>query len=184
MKGVMVCSGAVWLAAMALGVTGIATEAQERPKAEVSAVADADAVHAGDTVRVAVRINLPDGVHVQSNAPRDPLLIGTSLTVQAAGVTVVDTAFPPATDFKQAGQATPLAVFEQRFVSGLKLAVAPDAPVGELVLPIRLRYQACNATTCFAPAREEIRLSLRVVPKSVKTTAQQPELFDELRFKR
>ena len=38
---------------------------------------------------------LPDGFHVQSNKPRDPLLIPTELTVDApAGVTVEEVVFP------------------------------------------------------------------------------------------
>lgn len=184
MAGQVNRSRVTWLAAATVVAACVVGQAQERPKAEVSAVADADSVHAGSTLRVAVRVTLPDGIHVQSNAPRDPMLIGTSLTVQAPGVTVVDTAYPPATDFRQAGQSIPLAVFEQKFVTGLKLSIASDAPVGDLVLPIRLRYQACSATTCFAPTREEVRLSLRVVAESVRTTPQQRELFESLRFSR
>ncbi len=165
---------------------GVSAQAQGRPKATVSVVADADAVHAGTTVRLAVRVSLPDDVHVQSNAPRDPMLIGTAVTVQPPpGVTVVDTVYPASTDFTLAGQASPLAVFEQRFVVGVKLAIDASAPEGsELTIPIRLRYQACNANTCFAPAREELSLPLRVVAKSVRVTPQERELFNGLRLSR
>lgn len=181
---------AVTVIALATGVAGswssVSVLAQGRPKASVTVVADADAVHAGSTVRLALQVSLPDDVHVQSNAPRDPMLIGTAVTVQAPpGVTVVDTVYPAATDFRLAGQATPLSVFEQRFVVGMTLAIAAGAPEGgELTIPIRLRYQACNANTCFAPAREELSLPLRVVPKSVRVTPQQRELFDGLRLRR
>jgi hypothetical protein len=165
-------------------VAGVVASAQVRPKATIDAVLDANGVHPGDAARVAVRVNLPDGVHVQSDAPRDPLLVGTDVTAQAPpGVTVADTAYPPATDFAQAGQPVPLAVFEQRFVVGLKLAVAPDAAPGDVVVPIRVRYQACNATTCFAPAREQVSVTLRVVSADVRPVAQHHDLFAALRFK-
>ena len=51
---------------------------------------------------------------MQSNKPRDPLLIPTELTIDApAGVTVKEIVFPPSTDLKQVGLDQPLAVFER-----------------------------------------------------------------------
>ena len=173
------------LVALTFALTSAGTPAQTKPKADITVVADADGVHAGATARLAVRASLPAGIHVQSNAPRDPFLIATAVTVPATpGVSVVETVYPPATDFTQVGQSSPLAVFEQQFVIGLKLAIARGTAVGELSVPIRVRYQACNATTCFAPTTEALQLSLRVVPESVKTTAQLTDVFDALRFHR
>lgn len=45
--------------------------AQGRPKAEVTPLVEADGVHAGSTVRIALQVSLPDGLHVQSDKPRD-----------------------------------------------------------------------------------------------------------------
>ena len=179
-----IVAGAV--AAAFVAMAGSAhTAAQGRPKADVSIVADADGVHAGQPARVALRVALPDGVHVQSNAPRDPMLIATAITVTPPlGVSVQEVAYPAASDFAQAGQATPLAVFEQRFAIGIRLTVADDVQPGELAVPVRLRYQACDRTTCFAPLREDITATLRVVARDVKTVARFSELFDALPFRR
>ena len=159
--------------------------AQGRPKADVTTLVDADAVHAGSTVRVALQVALPDGVHVQSNKPRDPMLIPTMLTIDApAGVTVGEIVYPEPTDFAQAGQKDPLAVFEQRFVVGARLTLDATLAAGDLIVPARLRYQACDATTCFAPAREEARWTLHVVSSATPVSARFPEVFDRLRFRR
>lgn len=159
--------------------------AQGRPKAEVTVVADADGVHAGGTTRVALRVALPDGVHVQSNAPRDPLLIPTSVTAAPpVGVTVSEVVYPKATDFVQAGQSTRLSVFDQRFAIGIALAVSGGLAPGEVVVPIRLRYQACDATTCFAPLREELTATVRIVPPDVKPAPRFADLFAALPFRR
>ena len=167
-----IVAGAV--AAAFVAMAGSAhTAAQGRPKADVSIVADADGVHAGQPARVAVRVALPDELHVQSNAPRDPMLIATAITVTPPlGVSVQEVAYPAASDFAEAGQATPLAVFEQRFAIGIRLTVADDVQPGELAVPVRLRYQACDRTTCFAPLREDITATLRVVARDVKTVAR------------
>jgi hypothetical protein len=159
--------------------------AQEPPKATVVAVAEKPAVHAGDTVRVALQVSLPEGLHVQSNKPRDPMLIPTTLTVTpSSGVTAVEIVYPDAKDFVQAGQREPLAVFEHQFVTGARLAIDKSVPVGDLIVAVRLRYQACNASTCFPPAREEAMWTLKVVPASTPTPVVKPELFNGLRFSR
>src|SRR5947207_1757369 len=124
----------------------------QRIKAEVTPLLDSDGAHAGETVRAALTVTLPDGFHVQSNKPRDPDLIATELSVDApAGVTVKEVVFPPAIDLKQIGVTQPLAVFERRFSIGVPLAFASNLATGSIDVPARLRYQACNDTTCFAP---------------------------------
>src|SRR6476659_7950913 len=73
-----------------------------RPKADVVPLVERERVHAGTSARVALKVSLPEGLHVQSNKPRDPLLIPTELTVDAPpGVTVTEIVYPPSTDLKQ-----------------------------------------------------------------------------------
>jgi DsbC/DsbD-like thiol-disulfide interchange protein len=159
--------------------------AQGRPKAEVAPLLDADGAHAGSIVRVALQVSLPEGLHVQSDKPRDPLLIPTVLTVEPpAGVTLGEVAYPESTDFAQAGQKEPLAVFAQRFVVGAKLTLDASLPPGDIVVPARFRYQACDASTCFAPAREETRWTIRIVPAATPTAARSAEIFEKIRFRR
>src|SRR5262249_31106629 len=70
-----------------------------KPKATITAFAEREEAAAGSPVRLALRVSLPDGLHTQSNRPRDPNLIPTVLTVDApAGVTLDEIVFPPSTD--------------------------------------------------------------------------------------
>src|SRR5579872_4048428 len=104
----------------------VAGSAQSRrPRAEITPVVEHPNVHAGGAARVALKISLPEGLHTQSNKPRDPNLIPTVLTIDApAGVTVSEIVFPPSTDLKQQGADQPLAVFEQTFAVGVELSLA------------------------------------------------------------
>jgi cytochrome c biogenesis protein CcdA len=98
-------------------------------------------------------VSLPEGLHTQSNKPRDPLLIPTELTIDTpAGVAVKEIVFPPSTDLKQIGQDQPLAVFEQTFAIGVQLEMPAQNPAGTLAVPFHLRYQACDANLCYAPS--------------------------------
>src|SRR5262245_42210591 len=116
------------------------------PEATVTPFVESDAVPAGSSpVRVALTVGLPEGLHVQSDKPRDPSLIPTTLTIDApAGVKVTQLVFPHPTDFAQEGQSQPLAVFEREFVVGAELEVDKSVAPGELAIPVKLRYQACN----------------------------------------
>ena len=165
--------------ALALGAQGPV------PKADTRSIVSSDGVHAGTSVEVALKVRLPEGVHVQADKPRDPLLIPTALAISApAGVTVSEVVYPQTTDFVQAGQKDSLAVFEQRFVIGARLTLEPSLQEGETVVPARLRYQACNASTCFAPARVETQWVLRVVPATTATSPQFAAIFERIRFRR
>ena len=175
-----------WSAAsLALALFSAAALAQGRPKVEMTPLAEADGVYPGSTLKVALQIALPDGVHMQSNKPRDPLLIPTRITAAPpVGIVASDVLFPPPTDFVQAGQSTPLAVFEQRFVAFFNVSVGKEIAPGSMQLPLTLRYQACDASTCFPPAREETTITLRVVAPGTPIKRQAPELSSTLRFAR
>jgi thiol:disulfide interchange protein DsbD len=152
-------------------------------KAQITPLLDADGVHAGETIRGALTVTLPEGFHVQSNKPRDPDLIATELTVDApAGVSVKEVVFPAPVDLKQTGVDKPLAVFERNFALGVQLAVAPDVAAGALNIPVRLRYQACNDTTCFAPTNATAQWTLNVVASGATTRGTHRDVIDRIAF--
>jgi cytochrome c biogenesis protein CcdA/thiol-disulfide isomerase/thioredoxin len=174
-------------ASLALVVLCVASAAHAQLrgiKADATPLVGSDGVHAGTDVRLALQVSLPPGFHVQSNKPRDPLLIATELTVDpTAGVSVSEVVFPTPVDLKQAGADQPLAVFEQNFSVGVRVAVAPGA-TGEIVVPARLRYQACNDTTCYAPTNLTTQWTLRVVPAGTPTRPLNREVIDRIAFGR
>ncbi len=143
------------------------TDAQPgRPKAELTPVVEQPEIQPGRAVTVELRVELPEGIHVQSDEPRDPLLIPTVLTLTPPeGVTVEEIIYPPSTDFVQAGQTEPLAVFGHEFTVEVRLALDADVSPGEIVVPGRFRYQACDDTVCFPPARADVEWRLQVVPR-------------------
>jgi hypothetical protein len=107
------------------------------PAAEVTPLVAADGTHRGADTFAAVRVVLPEGLHVNSNQPRDPSLIPIVLTVDpSAGVSVAEIVYPEATDLVQQGADEPLAVYERDFVIGVRLSVAADAHRGRWRWPL------------------------------------------------
>jgi thioredoxin:protein disulfide reductase len=172
------------LVCAAVGLATVAAHGQiRRPKAEVTPIADSDGVYAGGPARVALQVSVPEGLHTQSNKPRDPNLIPTLLTIDApAGVTVEELVFPPSTDLKQAGQDQPLAVFEREFVIGVRLGVGANVPAGTIAVPAHLRYQACDANLCYAPATQDVEWRLTVVPPGAPLSPAHRDVFGTIAF--
>ncbi|MCU1384276.1 MAG: dsbD [Acidobacteria bacterium] len=154
-----------------------------RPKATIVALTEHPSARAGESARVALRVSLPEGLHTQSNKPRDPLLIPTELTIDApAGVTVKEIVWPRSTDLKQAGQDQPLAVFEQTFAIGGELAIASSVPAGRLVVPAHLRYQACDANLCYAPSTAQAEWTLEIVAAGKTANGAGDPIFATIAF--
>jgi len=157
-------------------------EAQLRPpRAEVTPLSAQSGVEPGATARVALDVLLPEGLHANSNRPRDPLLIAMELTPRPPeGVTVDEIVFPTPSDLKQVGSELPLSVFERRFALGVSLTIGPSVAPGDLVVPVHLRYQACDEQMCYFPVNEELSWTVRVVAPRTATTPQHGGVFDRI----
>jgi len=158
---------------IAIVAVSVSLSAQmQRPKATVTPLVERAAAAAGGPVRLALNVSLPETLHTQSNRPLDATLIPTVLTVDApAGVTVDEIVYPAAVEFRQQGLDEPLMVFDHEFLIGVQVTLGPGVAAGDLVLPARLRYQACNDMMCFSPATEEFAWTIRVVPAGKAATA-------------
>jgi cytochrome c biogenesis protein CcdA/thiol-disulfide isomerase/thioredoxin len=155
----------------------------KRPQASVAPLVERPAVPADGPVRLALKVSLPESLHTQSNRPLDPTLIPTVLTIDApAGVTVDEVVYPPAIELKQQGLEQPLAVFEHEFVVGAQITLGASVPAGDLSVPGRLRYQACNDMMCFPPATADFIWNIHVVPAGAGVDTRADPLFTSIAF--
>jgi cytochrome c biogenesis protein CcdA len=150
------------------------------PTANLTPIVESRAV-AGETVRGALRVQLPEGLHVQSDQPRDPLLIPTVVGIDPPeGVRAVEAVFPEPFEFLVLDDA--LDVFEHDFSIGVAFVVADDVPSGPLVVPARVQYQACNDSVCFPPVRVDLSWTLDVVPAGTPVTRSNDEVLGPIAF--
>jgi DsbC/DsbD-like thiol-disulfide interchange protein len=152
------------LLAVGLVLSASPTDAQlRRPSAELTPAVQPQAVHAGETVSGELRVELPDGIHVQSDNPREDYLIPTRLTFALPeGVTVEEITYPPASDWFLEGQEEPLAVFETEFTVRWRLALGPEVPAGRMVVPASFQYQSCDDRLCYPPVTAPVEWRLSV----------------------
>jgi thioredoxin:protein disulfide reductase len=165
-------------------VQSICAQTGDGPIVNISTVNSSNAVHPGDTIRVAAQVSLPQGWHVNARHPLDEFLIPTELILDPpAGVTVKQMAYPEAKTrtFEFAAGAS-MAVYESEFVIGAELEVAPDTSPGMVEVPAVLHYQACNETQCWAPETKETVFRFEVVASAEPITEQNAALFESLTF--
>jgi thioredoxin:protein disulfide reductase len=155
--------------------------AQGRPRAELTPIVERTAAP-GARVRAALKVDLPEGLHTQSDRPRDPTFIPTVLTVNVPpGVTVEEIVFPPASELKQAGLPEPLSVFGEHFAIGVELSLASGVATGDLIVPAVLRYQACDANLCYPPTNAKVQWTVPVAASSSPSTVSDP-VFSTIPF--
>jgi thioredoxin:protein disulfide reductase len=174
-----------WLAALAVCLLALApAEAQTPPPpAVLTPLVERDTAAPGDVVRLALRVELAEGLHTNSNRPRDPVLIPLALSISAPpGLTVQEIVYPEPSDLQQIGAEEPLSVFEREFVIGAVLAVEPDTPAGRLEIPARLRYQACDDVMCYLPRTLDTRWAVQVGTRARSQAPQHAEVFGAIRF--
>ena len=175
---------AVLLAAAGLSAQVVLSAQGGPAKAGLTPLVENETVTPGSNVRVALQVQLPEGYHMNSNKPRDPLLIPVVLTIPPAdqtlppGVTVSEIVFPAAADLNQRG--TILSVFEHQFTIGVVLKVAAGTAPGHITVPGRLRYQACDETMCYIPTRADTSWELTI--GSPRSAAAHQDVFGPIAF--
>lgn len=145
-------------ALLLLSSLAVSACAQSTPLLTVTPPARA-AVKRGQTVTAKVGVKVTPGFHVNSNAPLDEYLIPLRLTWQPAPLELKSVEFPPAKHEKSDFSPKPIAVFDGVFEITSKFTVPSNAPIGAGFIPGKLRYQGCNATTCFPPKTIDVRFS-------------------------
>lgn len=174
------------LLASCLGIPGNLSLAQDQhiaPKAssvvKPQIFASLDPIPRGREFQIAVVIEIARGYHMNSHHPSDAYLIPTTLTPQLpAGFQLVDTIYPDGHLQKFSfSPDKPLDVYSGSVTVKLKLQAQASAPRGPISIPMTLRYQACNDSTCLPPVRLPVEAKIVVGSADAKAQAAHPEIF-------
>ncbi|MGH9748083.1 MAG: protein-disulfide reductase DsbD domain-containing protein [Candidatus Acidiferrales bacterium] len=159
----------------------LAQDALPKPAAVVkpATYVSLEPVPRGKTFEVAIVVEIVRGFHMNSHKPSDAYLIPTTLTPQApAGFEVLDTIYPDGHDEKFAfSPKKPLNVYTGTVTLKLKLSAHADAALGAATIPITLRYQACNDTTCLQPVKVPVDAKFEVAAAGAKSHAAHTDVF-------
>jgi thiol:disulfide interchange protein DsbD len=110
-----------------------------------------DKIYPGSEAKLAVKVNIEDSWHINSNKPYEEYLIPTELNIQSDHIKISKVAYPEAHDFTFDFSESPLSVYEGEIYIGSLIEVSKEIEPGEYPLIINLEYQACNDKSCLAP---------------------------------
>src|SRR5437868_2229297 len=122
-----------------------------------------DKVKKGRVVRASVVMDIPSGLHVQSNRPLDKFLVATKLDVETpSGMKIGPISYPRALMRKLKFSKGTVAVYEGRTTLRFNVTVPPNYSGSSREIKGKLRFQACNDESCFPPVTREVKMWLNV----------------------
>jgi len=183
----LTCAAAALVALLASGPTLPAQAFTSGRVVKATGYLSFDKVPPGSSFRLAVAVDIDEGWHVNAHEPTFDYLIPTKIEFETGdaldGLTLGEPIYPPFverafsfTDGKS------LRVYEGRALIGVEGSVARETAPSVRAPKIVLTVQACNDTSCLAPARIPIELSLPIAGPGEPINAVNGEIFSAIPF--
>ena len=119
-------------------------------------------VKRGGAVKGTIVMDIPNGLHVNSNRPNTEYAIPTVVKLSAAGAKVGSVMYPRGANRKFEFSDDTLNVYENRAVFSFNLAVPTNFKGNIVRVSAVVRYQACTEQVCYPPKNKEITLTAKV----------------------
>lgn len=116
----------------------------------------------GGATRASIVINIPAGLHVNSNRPSSQYAIATTVKVSGSGVKVGAVNYPRGHNRKFEFSEQPINVYEGRVLFPFNVTVPSNFRGNTVKVRAVVRYQACTNEVCYPPKNKEVTLTARV----------------------
>ncbi|MDQ3322009.1 MAG: protein-disulfide reductase DsbD N-terminal domain-containing protein [Acidobacteriota bacterium] len=121
------------------------------------------AVKRGGSARGTIVMNVPNGLHANSNRPGSEYAIPTVVKVSAPrGVRVGGVSYPRGRTRKFGFSEEALNVYEGRNAFGFNLTVPANYKGNTVKVRATVRYQTCTDEVCYPPKTQEITLTAKI----------------------
>ena len=128
-----------------------------------------DPAQQGSSFQAAIVMEIPRGMHVNSNKPLGKYAVPTVVKVDSPrGLKVTPVSYPRGSvrAFRFGGsQEERLAVYEGRAIFRFNVTVAPGTEQQVARVRVSVRFQSCNDEVCFPPATRELTLPIAIVTR-------------------
>lgn len=116
----------------------------------------------GGTARGSVVLNIPGGLHVNSNRPDSEYAIPTSVRLSVNGARVSGVRYPRGRNRKFQFSSVPINVYEGRVVFPFTVTVPKGFRGNMLHVTATVRYQACTDEVCYPPKTRTLTMTSRI----------------------
>ncbi|MBI5661443.1 MAG: thioredoxin fold domain-containing protein [Ignavibacterium album] len=140
-----------------------------------------DKIYPGTEFKIAVKVNVQETWHINSDKPKEDFLIPTDLTLSDLnGFQLTKEVYPEAKEYTFSFSETPLSVLEGEFFIGALIKVDTSVMPGKYRLVINLDYQACNNQSCLAPTSVSDTLEIEIADKSTPVNQINQDIFEKI----
>ena len=121
---------------------------------------DARASIFGRSVRIEVRLTIPEGWHVNSHRPLQDYLRPTELRLEP-GVTyrLLRVEYPEGETVTLPFDPEPLSVYQGTVTLIAEVEAPPGLGAGSVTIPLLVSYQACSDRECLPPAEARVEVT-------------------------
>jgi hypothetical protein len=121
------------------------------------------AVTRGKAARATVLLNIPGGLHVNSNQPLSEYAIATVVKASTNGAKTGAVSYPRGKNRKFQFSDKLINVYEGRVLFTFPVTVPATFRGNSLRLDVTIRYQACTDEVCYPPRNKKVSVNARVL---------------------
>ncbi|MEO6654598.1 MAG: protein-disulfide reductase DsbD domain-containing protein [Pyrinomonadaceae bacterium] len=118
----------------------------------------------GKAARATVVLNIPAGLHANSNRPGSEYAIPTTVNATAKGVKIGSVSYPRGRNRKFSFSESTINVYEGRAAFGFDVTVPANYKGTTVKINATVRYQTCNSEVCYPPKSRQVTFTARVKP--------------------
>ena len=123
-----------------------------------------DKLARGKVLKIAVVLDITDGLHINSNAPRSEFAIPTVIKLTPIEhITFSEFDYPEPLLKSFSFSEEKLSVFEGKVIAYANIHALPELTPGNLKIKATVSYQGCDDQVCFAPEEKNLELLITVV---------------------
>ena len=119
-------------------------------------------VKRGSSIKGTIVMDIPGGLHVNSNRPNSEYAIPTVVRVSASGAKIGGVSYPRGRNRKFGFSEDTLNVYEGRNAFSFNLNVPANFKGNVIKVRAAIKYQACTNEVCYPPKTKEITLTAQV----------------------
>jgi len=138
-----------------------------------------NSVHRGSELKLALKVNVSDSWHINSNKPNEAYLIPSKVEVNKP-FKFLKIKFPKAHNIKFSFSKKLVSVFQGNIFIGALIRIPKNINLGKDTIKLKFGYQACNDVTCLPPDEVDTSIVVNVVNDKTPINEISQNIFSKI----
>ncbi len=140
-----------------------------------------DKIQKGGEFKVAVKLQIEESWHINSNTPNEDFLIKSEIDFpKDIPFEIVKVQYPEAKNVTFSFSDKPVSVYEGEEYLGVIIKAPKNIKLGKYQIPFEFNYQACNNASCMSPVTVKDTINIEVVDNQTAISEKNGEIFSKL----